>query len=85
MDRLAPMKNLGGLSALAGFVSFVERLPFAQRLPCHTAAQVKLLGYTMTVFMEWPMNRIFSCLSSYVLRNGFGKRGNYTLSQKIEE
>ena len=39
----------------------------------------------MTVFVEWPMNRIFRCLSSYVLRNVFGERGNYTFSQKIEE
>ena len=39
----------------------------------------------MTVFVDWPMIRIFGCLSSYVLRNEFGERGNYTLSQEIVE
>ena len=30
------------------------------------------------------MNRIFRCLSSYVLRNGFGERGNYARSPKVK-
>jgi len=59
----------------------VERLPFAQRLPCHTAA---LLHNNRVYRMadEWVD---YSPRSSYVLRDGFGERGNYTLSQKIEE
>ena len=54
---------------------------FAQRLPCHTAA---LLHNNRVYRMadEWVD---FYPRSSYVLRNGFGERGNYTLSQKIKE
>ena len=39
---------------------------FVQRLPCHTAAQ-ELLGCTITVCIEWPMNGLITIPQSHCM------------------
>ena len=65
---------------LAGIVPFVERLPFAQGLPCHTEAPL----HNNRVYRMTDERVDCKPLSSYVLRNGFGESGNYTLFGRVK-